>query len=317
MKQEENHIFGPVPSRRLGLSLGVDVVPFKVCTLDCVYCQVGHTTHKTLERQEYIPVDELLEELRHRLNQGIQPDYITLSGSGEPTLNLRLGELIDGIRLITAVPVAIITNATLLEQDTVRAECCKADLILPSLDAALDASFASINCPRPELSTSRIIAGLEALRSEFSGQIWLEIFLIEGLNTSDENLQGIKQAIDRIKPDKVQLNTAVRPTAQMGIPRMTAERMECIAQHIGGNCEIIASFSRSPSPPLDRDKQDLMTLLRRRPCSLSDIRISLGMDEKNVLHKLGSLLRQGRIKSEDRGAVLFYMANEGAGQQQQ
>lgn len=310
MTQEKSYIFGPVPSRRLGLSLGVDVVPFKVCTLDCVYCQVGYTTHKTRERQAYIPIDSLLNELETRLGQGIQPDYITLSGSGEPTLNARLGDLIEGIRQITSIPVALITNATLLDQAEVRADCCKADLILPSLDAALDASFKAINCPHPGISTGGIIAGLEALRQEFSGQIWLEIFLIEGLNTSADDLQALRDAIERIKPDKVQLNTAVRPTAQLGITRMTADKMERIAQQIGGRCEIIASFNRAPSAAMDRDKDDMMTMLRRRPCSLADICNSLGMGSERVFKELTTLLEQGLIRSETRGPALFYVANE-------
>jgi wyosine [tRNA(Phe)-imidazoG37] synthetase (radical SAM superfamily) len=317
MKHEKNHIFGPVPSRRLGLSLGVDVVPFKVCTLDCVYCQVGHTTDKTLERREYVPIDTLLEELRDKLSQGIEPDYITLSGSGEPTLNARLGDLIDGIRQLTPIPVALITNATLLYQAAVRSDCCKADLILPSLDAAWDASLALINCPHPDICVHSIISGLEALRQAFSGQIWLEIFLIEGLNTSEDNLKKIGQAIERIRPDKVQLNTAVRPTAQIGIPRMTADKMERIAQHIGHDCEVIASFSHSPSAPMDRGSQDVMTMLKRRPCSLTDVCTSLGMDQKKALHELSSLLSQGQIQSEDRSGVLFYLASEGGQQHRQ
>jgi wyosine [tRNA(Phe)-imidazoG37] synthetase (radical SAM superfamily) len=317
MKHEKNHIFGPVPSRRLGLSLGVDVVPFKVCTLDCVYCQVGHTTDKTLERREYVPIDALLAELSDKLSQGIEPDYITLSGSGEPTLNARLGDLIDGIHQLTPIPVALITNATLLYQPAVRTDCCKANLILPSLDAACNASLALINCPHSDISADRIIAGLEALRQAFSGQIWLEIFLIEGLNTSEENLDRIKHAIAQIRPNKVQLNTAVRPTAQIGIPRMTADKMERIAQHIGHDCEIIASFSHSPSTPMDRGAQDVMTMLKRRPCSLADVCASLGMDQKKALHELSSLLSQGQIQSEDRSGLLFYLANEGGYQQQQ
>jgi len=311
MKHEKNHVFGPVPSRRLGLSLGVDLVPYKVCTLDCVYCQVGHTTDKTVERREYVPIDALLAELRDKLNQGIKPDYITLSGSGEPTLNARLGDLIDGIRQLTAIPVALITNATLLYQAGVRSECCKADLILPSLDAAWDASLALINCPHPDICAHRIITGLEALRQAFSGPIWLEIFLIEGLNTSEDNLNRIRQAIERIRPDKIQLNTAVRPTAQMGIARMTADQMEGFAQHIGHDCEIIASFSASQPAPVAQGDQDVMTMLKRRPCSLADVCASLGMDPQSALQELSGLLNQGQIQSEDRSGVLFYLANEG------
>ena len=310
MPDEKSYIFGPVPSRRLGLSLGVDVVPFKVCTLDCVYCQVGCTTHKTVERQAYIPIAPLLNELKARLSQGICPDYITLSGSGEPTLNARLGDLIEGIRQITSIPIALITNATLLDRAEVRTDCCKADLILPSLDAALDASFKAINCPHPDISTAGIIAGLEALRQEFSGQIWLEIFLIEGLNTSADNLRALREVIERIKPDKVQLNTAVRPTARLGVARMTADGMERIAQEIGGGCEIIASFNRAPSAPMDRNRDDMMTMLRRRPCSLADVCNSLGMDRERARKELTALLEQGLVKSQTRGPALFYMANE-------
>lgn len=310
MKEQKSYIFGPVPSRRLGLSLGVDVVPFKVCTLDCVYCQVGCTTRKTLERHEYIPVDALLAELKQRLGQGIEPDYITLSGSGEPTLNVRLGDLIDGIRLITSTPVAVITNGTLLHQAAVRADCCKADLILPSLDASLNASLASVNRPHPDISVDGMIAGLEALRQAFTGAIWLEVFLIEGLNTSAADLQGIKQAIARIKPDKIQLNTAVRPTAQAGIPRMTAAQMERIAQEIGGNCEIIASFKHSPSARMERRQEDVLIMLKRRPCTLVDVSQSLGLERQDALRELTTLLNQGHIKSENRAGVLFYLANE-------
>ena len=193
------------------------------------------------------------------------------------------------------------------------------DWVMPEMDGVelcrairdqAESSYVFIILLTSNDSQDDIIAGLEALRLAFSGQIWLEIFLVEGLNTSEANLKGIRQAIKRIRPDKVQLNTAVRPTAQIGIPHMTADRMEHIAQQIGHDCEIIASFSHPPSAPMHRDSRDVMTMLRRRPCSLDDICASLGMNPKRALHELSSLLSQGHIQSEDRSGVLFYLANE-------
>ena len=132
MSEKRSYLFGPVASRRLGLSLGVDIIPFKTCTLDCLYCQIGRTTEKTSRRSDFVPIEEVLAELKQRLAEGLEADYITLSGSGEPTLHLRIGELIDGIKGITDIPVAIITNGTLLHDENVRKDCCKADLVVPS-----------------------------------------------------------------------------------------------------------------------------------------------------------------------------------------
>ncbi|MHC4423584.1 MAG: radical SAM protein, partial [Planctomycetota bacterium] len=188
MAEEKKYVFGPVPSRRLGRSLGVDIVPFKVCTLDCVYCQLGSTINKTIERKEYIPIEPVLAELKDRLDGGLQADFITVSGSGEPTLNSRLGELIDGIKKITDIPVAILTNGTLLYRGDVRADCAKADVVVPSLDAGDEETFRKINHPCSDISIEKLVSGLCAFRKEFAGQIWLEVFLAEDLNTNAEQI---------------------------------------------------------------------------------------------------------------------------------
>jgi len=193
--KEKKYLFGPVPSRRLGLSLGVDVVPFKVCTLDCIYCQLAKTTHRTIERKDYVPVESVLAELKDNLAQAIKADFITISGSGEPTLNSRLGELIDGIKKLTSIPVAILTNGTLLYRQDVRADCCCADVVLPSLDAADEQTFQKINRPHPELSIKKLIEGLCTFRDEYAGQIALEVFLIDGFNTDTEQIAKIKDGV--------------------------------------------------------------------------------------------------------------------------
>ena len=174
------YIYGPVPSRRLGLSLGIDIVPSKICTLDCVYCQIGRTTEKSTVRRGFFDLPAVLDELKVRLAEGGSIDYITIGGSGEPTLNSQLGALIDGIRSLTAIPVAIITNGTLLYRPDVRAECGKANLVIPSLDAGDATTFGAVNRPAPDINIEKLVSGLALFREEFSGQIWLEVFLIEG-----------------------------------------------------------------------------------------------------------------------------------------
>ena len=176
MSEEQKYLYGPVPSRRLGLSLGVDIVPFKVCTLDCIYCQLGRTSEKTMERKDYVDVEAVLAELRAKLVEGLEADFITISGSGEPTLNAGLGQLIEGIKKITNIPVAVLTNGTLLTNQSVRADCARADVVMPSLDAGDDQTFRKVNRPHKDISIENLIAGLCAFRNEFAGQMWLEVF---------------------------------------------------------------------------------------------------------------------------------------------
>jgi wyosine [tRNA(Phe)-imidazoG37] synthetase (radical SAM superfamily) len=178
-----NHVFGPVPSRRLGRSLGVDLVPFKTCSYDCIYCQLGHTTNKITQRARWVNWDTVLEELRKKLSS--QPDYITLSGSGEPTLHAGLDELIEAIKAITRVPVAVLTNGSLLWQTDLRRELQGADLVIPSLDAGDDMRFRYINRPHESIIFQRMIDGLVAFGEEFRGQYWMEVFLLAGYTGID------------------------------------------------------------------------------------------------------------------------------------
>ncbi len=303
-------MYGPVPSRRLGLSLGVDIVPVKVCTLDCIYCQIGRTTEKTIERKDYIPVEEVLAELRERLAQGLQADYITISGSGEPTLNSRLGELIDVIKKLTDIPVAILTNGTLLYRQDVRADCVKADVVLPSLDAGDEQAFQRVNRPHRDISIEKLISGLCAFRNEFTGQIWLEVFFIEGINTDAEQIAKIKDAIERIRPDKVQLNTAVRPTAEPNVKAMDDEKLRVIAGQLGEKCEVVADFlPRHLGKHIESRAEDVLSMLKRRPCSIQNICSGLGIRRNEALKYISHLQKQGVIHSEKKDGMIFFMAN--------
>ncbi len=308
--EKKKYLYGPVPSRRLGRSLGIDIVPFKLCSLDCIYCQLGRTTEKTIKRSDFVPVEAVLSELRDKLAGGVEADFITISGSGEPTLNSRLGEFIEGIKKITNIPVAILTNSTLLYREDVRADCARADVVLPSLDAADEQIYQKINRPHKNISIEKLIEGLCAFRNEFVGQIWLEVFLVDGLNTDIVQIAKIKEAIERIRPDKVQLNTAVRPTAETGIKRLDAKRLQAIAAQIGPNCEVVADFSPYQYDKCTENKaEDVLSMLKRRPCTLNDICSSLGISHNEALKFISYFQQKGLITLEQKEGATFFKAN--------
>jgi wyosine [tRNA(Phe)-imidazoG37] synthetase (radical SAM superfamily) len=307
--EKKEYIYGSVPSRRLGRSLGIDIVPFKVCTLDCIYCQLGKTSQKTIKRSDYVSVEAVLAELEKKLAQGIQADFITISGSGEPTLNAQLGRLIERIKKITNIPVALLTNGTLLTDKSVRADCAQADVVLPSLDAGDEQTFRRINRPHSSISIEKLIAGLCKFRDEYAGQIWLEVFLLEGLNTDTEQIAKIKAAIKQIRPDKVQLNTAVRPVAEPDAKRVDAEKLHAIARELGQNCEVVADFPpKCSTPHIEHKAEDLLSILKRRPCSLNDMCSALGISPSQAAKYIAHFQQQGVIDSEQKDGTIFFKA---------
>ena len=309
MAEGKTYLFGPVPSRRLGLSLGVDIVPFKTCTLDCIYCQLAETTEKTVMRKEYVPVERVLNQFKERLANGLQADFITFSGSGEPTLNSSLGKFIERIKEITDIPVAILTNGTLLYLPEVRADCAKADVVLPSLDAADEQTFHKINRPHPDISFKNLVSGLCAFRKEFAGRIWLEVFLLEGINTNPEQIEKIADVIKKICPDRIQLNTAVRPTTDPTVKKVENEKLRQIAKLLGPRCEVVADFSPlCHQKNLQTKAEYVLSILKRRPCSLEDICAGLGIRPSEALKYINHFQHQGIIVSEQKEGWLFFSA---------
>ena len=306
MKNEaRRYVFGPVPSRRLGRSLGVDLVPFKTCSYDCIYCQLGRTTCKTVERREWVPMDAVLEELKGRL--ACRPDYITLSGSGEPTLHSRLGDLIEHIQAMTDVPVAVLTNGSLLWQKPVREAVALADVVMPSLDAPDPERFAFINRPHPEITFARLVDGLEAMRREFTGRYWLEVMLLGGYTALPAQVRQLAGWTRRIRPDQVQLNTAVRPPAEDYALAVPPERLAELARLFEPRARAIAEprTRRAPagSPP---SEQAILALLRRRPCTAAQVAQGLLMHPAEAVKSLTGLEAQGRIHRIRRNAQVFY-----------
>lgn len=315
MAKRYEYLYGPVSSRRLGRSLGVDIVPFKTCTLDCIYCQLGKTTNKTLRRKEYVPIEKILTELSGRISEGLDADYITIGGSGEPCLNKGLGRLIEQIKKISEVPVAILTNGTLFYRTDVRAEAARADLVLPSLDAADEETFRRINRPHAGISLEKLIRGLETFRKQFKGKIWLEVFLLDKINTSPEHIKKIKSDVGRIQPDKVHLNTAVRPTAEPNLPAVSYDKLKAIANDIGPDCEVIAVTKRvietlhRPKPEGTGLSEKLLSVLKRRPCTLDDICFNLAVGHNQAVKLVDELIQKGYVRSERRRNSLFYKAD--------
>jgi len=299
------YIFGPVPSRRLGRSLGVDLVPFKTCTYDCIYCQLGRTTRKTTERQEWVPLDDVLAELKEKLT--LRPDYITLSGSGEPTLYSRLDELIDRIRTMTEVPIAVLTNGSLLWQDDVRRQLMDAHLVIPSLDAGHGGTFQAINRPHRSISFDQMLDGLITFRRQYRGQYWLEVFLLEGKTATDREARMIAEAVERIGPDCVQLNTATRPTAEESAVMVDRQRLADLATLFDPPAEVIADYHGvHAQSDFKVGRQNVLEMVQRRPCSLDDIADGLGMHRNEVIKYVEELETSGLLEKRRTGNTLFY-----------
>jgi len=314
-----NHLFGPVPSRRLGISLGVDLVPLKTCTLNCIYCECGRTTDLTATRKNYVPLSEVKEELTDYFANNPRPDYITFSGSGEPTLNSNIGDVLHFIRNhIHDIPVAVLTNGTLFSIRQVRKDIKPAALVMPSLDAATDKMFRKINRPSPRLRIDSIIDGLVRFRKEYSGQIWLEIFIVPGMNDTKHELTALKQAIEKIGPDQVQLNTLDRPGAVLAIRSATRQELEHIMNFWQlDNVTIIADVSeRKDLLAYRKDTESaILGTIARRPCTLKDLSEILGLQINEVNKYLDVLEADGKIKTVKQKRGFFYQLKNTALQQ--
>ncbi len=307
-----NYLFGPVPSRRLGISLGVDLVPHKTCTLDCIYCECGETTNLTVDREEYVPVDEVIEELEDYFRNHPDPDYITFSGAGEPCLNTRIGDVLAFIRERKPdISIAVLTNGTLFSREDVRKELLGADLVMPSLDAASVQALQKVNRPHESIDLETYIDGLAAFSSEFRGKLALEIFILPGCNNTGEELAALKGAVERIRPDIIQLNTLDRPGVISSIDRATPEELESVAEFFKPfEVEIIAAAPLRKginSYRNDMESAILETVLRR-PCTLDDLAAILGSHVNEINKYLGSLEAANKIEHVRLDRGLFYQA---------
>jgi wyosine [tRNA(Phe)-imidazoG37] synthetase (radical SAM superfamily) len=300
-------VFGPVPSRRLGFSLGVDLISRKHCTYDCIYCQIGKTTCHEVERKRFYDPHAIVREIVDETTKRRQLDVITFSGSGEPTLNVDLGVIIEKVKEHVDLPVAVITNGSLLSRPDVRAELTKADIVLPSLDAVSEDIFRYINRPHYLIDLETTIQGLKQFREDFRGQIWLEVMLIKNVNDDREELTKLKETVASIGVDKVQLNTVVRPPTDRQANRLGKEELENIAHFMGTGCEVVCDFDKTSAQREDEDWSAMvLDIIRRRALSLNDIMRITGMPFAPVKSQLEHLERIGQVKSYTLGEDIFY-----------
>jgi wyosine [tRNA(Phe)-imidazoG37] synthetase (radical SAM superfamily) len=289
------------------------LAPFKTCSYDCVYCQLGRTTCKTTERKEYVPVAEILTELRQKLAAGPAPDFITLAGSGEPTLHSRIGELLQEIKRLTSIPVAVLTNGSLLWMREVQDALMKADLVLPSLDAGDERSFRQVNRPHPDIGWEKVVDGIAEFTERFGKPVWLEVFLLAGVTGLTSEVRKIAALAARIRPERVQLNTVSRPPAEAFAQPVPAERMEVFAALFDGTAEVISEHGPNESQLLASPAvtdQDILALLRRRPCTAQGVSAGLGLHIAEATKRLQSLTERGHLSPVRRNNDVLYEVTE-------
>ncbi len=294
--------------------MGVDLVTHKICSMDCVYCECGKTTQLTMDRKEYVKYEDVIRELDQFFQHNQDPDYITFSGSGEPTLNSRLGEVIQHIKSKKPdIKVAVLTNSSLFSDPKVHEELMFSDLIVPSLDAVEMDAFLNINRPDSRIDIEHIINGLESFSSQFQGKIWLEVFILQGMNDRQSDLENLKKVIQRINPDRVQLNTLDRPGTRADILPASKEELDRVINILDfQNIEIIAKVDSAVKVNMQREdiKTAILETIHRRPCTKEDLVKILGVDPLLMDETIENLEKQNIIFSQTQARGTFYQTRK-------
>ena len=309
------HLFGPVPSRRLGLSLGVDLIPRKTCSYDCLYCQVGKTTCLSVEPQVFAPLEEVIRELKQTLAR-TTPDVVTFSGSGEPTLHSGIGEAIAFVKEWSNLRAAVLTNASLLWREEVRKRILDADVIMPTLSTVNEETYRQIHRPHPDLVLPRVIDGLKSLRKVYRGELAVEVVLLAGFNDSPGELEGLKKALVDIHPDKIQLNTVVRPPADGRALSLDREKMDEVKSFLGEKAEIIAFVpSRQGGRTCESLSVAVTEMAGRRPVRAVDVGHSLGVSIEEAESLIKGMVVKGDLRSQVHRGETYYVSGERGGRQ--
>jgi len=307
------YVFGPVPSRRLGQSLGIDTIPLKTCNWNCVYCQLGRSEPLINERKAYFPREAILEEVKEALaeHERGEIDWITFVGSGEPTLHSDIGWLISQVKALTDIPVAVITNGSLLYRPEVRAELAAADAVMPTLDAGNPELYRKINRPWPELTYETLVEGLRAFRADYRGRLWIEVMLVRGLNDSEEALRELANVLRSIGPDQVHLLLPTRPPVETWVQPADEEGVLRATAILGEIAEVLhpkeGAFDLSGfDDPLD----GVVAIITRHPMREDQIRRALAayLPPESIDTALAGLLDSGRAQVVERYGVRFWSA---------
>ena len=304
------YVFGPVMSGRLGRSLGLDLLGDRICSMDCVYCEVGATRTLTTERAPYVPAADILKELAAWKAEGFEtPDMVTLGGLGEPCLNSEMAEVINGAReLFPDTDIAVLTNATLMTDPAVRRELCLADVVLPSLDSLVTDEFLAVNRPFGGVTPEAVANGLLEFRREFKGKIFLEILLADGINDSDENLGRLKDFCKRLAPDRVDVVTLTRPGTVKRVRPVDGEVLSRwrMALESGKHRVKTQSATNGKAMRTDQVMDHVRASLARRPQTASQLAQALNADPKLVRSAVEALLKEGAIVARDDRDETYY-----------
>jgi wyosine [tRNA(Phe)-imidazoG37] synthetase (radical SAM superfamily) len=306
------HVFGPVPSRRLGRSLGIDPVPLKTCNFSCVYCQLGQTRHLVAKRRAFFNVSDIMAEVASTLDRHVADsiDWITFVGSGETTLHSRLGSLIRFVKTISALPVAVITNGSLLHLPEVRRELLEADAVLPSLDAGSEKLYLRINRPHHAFTFDHHIEGLSEFRRIFEGEMWVEVMLMGGINDSFEALEDMAGALERIAPDEIHISTPVRPPAESWVEMPDTAAVERALSVLGNVAKVLEPIEVDVASEVDGEIADAVaTIVARHPLQEKElVRILARWVPGRVSETLTALADSGTIKPIQRYGKRFWCA---------
>jgi wyosine [tRNA(Phe)-imidazoG37] synthetase (radical SAM superfamily) len=301
------HIFGPVPSRRLGLSLGIDPLNCKSCNLNCVYCELGRTIHYVAERKIFVETSELLAELREYFNRGGKADFLTFSGSGEPTLALNLEEMIDAVKTEFKLPVALITNTTLFTDSNVRSAAAKADVLLPSIDAAVEDAFIKADRPHQGLKLNYILGGFREFCAGYKGRIWVEVMLVKGINDSVENIKAIAGYLDLLPNiEKIQVNTVVRARAEDYAEPLSREELETAKNILGPKAEVIGKYTGRGFVVTDTVTEAVVTAAYLRPMRVQDFMKVINADVREIFESAEKAVRDGKAEKLEMNGETFY-----------
>jgi wyosine [tRNA(Phe)-imidazoG37] synthetase (radical SAM superfamily) len=302
------YIFGPVPSRRLGLSLGIDLLGKKTCNLNCIYCELGRTNKVTNERKVLVPTKDMIDELKEFFAKGGKADYITFSGAGEPTLALNLGEAIDEVRKISDCKIALLTNGVLFYDEQVRREAAKADLVMPSIDAATKMSFLKVNRPERSLNIGKVVEGLIQFSKEYKGELHIEVLVVKGFNDTDEEIMAIRDIINKMPSvKKIQVNTVVRARAEEFAGPVSPERLKEIQAILGPKAEVIGEFKGGHIETVDSLKNEIFSIAKLRPVTADEFYGLLSAEHVEIDRCLDDLVKEGKVEIKKMGDKFFYI----------
>lgn len=310
VEKKYRFLFGPVPSRRFGRSLGVDLTPFKTCNFNCIFCQLGPTPCPSAVISELVPTQAVIDEFKDWIKNDGQADQITFAGSGEPTLHIGIGEIIREIRQSCSIPVAVLSNGAGMINPEVRKNVSEADIVKVSLSAWNEESFQIINRPAAGISLAQTVEGEMQLRKEFKGKLFLECFLIDGINAEPEKIREIARLAGKIKPDLVQLNTSVRPPAESMAKAVTPETMKQLASLFQPAASVIESFKTAQKAEVKCTETMIFDMIRRRPCTASQIAEVFSMHLNHVAKFTGNLIANGKIKPLEKSGQIYFVSIE-------